>query len=189
MSVDGLTLTGKGEAGSTVTVKDALGEVIGTGPVAADGSFTITLDSAQKNGEALNVTLTDKAGNVSVATPVIAGDTTAPDAPTNLAVSGNGLILTGKGEVGSTVIVKDAAGVQVGTGVVGAGGNFEVALDPGQSNGSTLQVTLTDKAGNISTASPVVVGDAVAPDAPTDLSVSVDGLAPRDNARVAARAA
>ncbi|MQT31151.1 BapA/Bap/LapF family large adhesin [Pseudomonas helleri] len=176
VSIDGLTLTGKGEAGSTVTVKDALGEVIGTGPVAADGSFTITLDSAQKNGEALNVTLTDKAGNVSVVTPVIAGDTTAPDAPTNLAVSGNGLILTGKGEVGSIVIVKDAAGVQVGTGVVGAGGNFEVALDPGQSNGSTLQVTLTDKAGNISTASPVVVGDAVAPDAPTDLSVSVDGL-------------
>ncbi|HCN64920.1 MAG TPA: surface adhesion protein [Pseudomonas sp.] len=176
VSVDGLTLTGKGEAGSTVTVKDAAGAVIGTGPVAADGSFTITLDSAQKNGEALNVTLTDKAGNVSVVTPVIAGDTTAPDAPTNLAVSGNGLILTGKGEVGSIVIVKDAAGVQVGTGVVGAGGNFEVALDPGQSNGSTLQVTLTDKAGNISTASPVVVGDAVAPDAPTDLSVSVDGL-------------
>ncbi|MGP4955711.1 BapA/Bap/LapF family large adhesin [Pseudomonas helleri] len=176
VSIDGLTLTGKGEAGSTVTVKAADGTVIGSGPVGADGSFEIVLDSAQKNGEALNVTLTDKAGNVSVVTPVIAGDTTAPDAPTNLAVSGNGLILTGKGEVGSTVIVKDAAGVQVGTGVVGAGGNFEVALDPGQSNGSTLQVTLTDKAGNISTASPVVVGDAVAPDAPTDLSVSVDGL-------------
>ncbi|MGO2200355.1 BapA/Bap/LapF family large adhesin [Pseudomonas helleri] len=176
VSIDGLTLTGKGEAGSTVTVKAADGTVIGSGPVGADGSFEIVLDSAQKNGEALNVTLTDKAGNVSVVTPVIAGDTTAPDAPTNLAVSGNGLILTGKGEVGSSVIVKDAAGVQVGTGVVGAGGNFEVALDPGQSNGSTLQVTLTDKAGNISTASPVVVGDAVAPDAPTDLSVSVDGL-------------
>ncbi|MEE8874655.1 BapA/Bap/LapF family large adhesin [Pseudomonas helleri] len=176
VSIDGLTLTGKGEAGSTVTVKAADGTVIGSGPVGADGSFEIVLDSAQKNGEALNVTLTDKAGNVSVVTPVIAGDTTAPDAPTNLAVSGNGLILTGKGEVGSTVIVKDAAGVQVGTGVVGAGGNFEVALDPDQSNGSTLQVTLTDKAGNISIASPVVVGDAVAPDAPTDLSVSVDGL-------------
>ena len=176
VSIDGLTLTGKGEAGSTVTVKAADGTVIGSGPVGADGSFEIVLDSAQKNGESLNVTLTDKAGNVSVATPVIAGDTTAPDAPTNLAVSGNGLILTGKGEIGSIVIVKDAAGVQVGTGVVGAGGNFEVALDPGQSNGSTLQVTLTDKAGNISTASPVVVGDAVAPDAPTDLSVSVDGL-------------
>ena len=176
VSIDGLTLTGKGEAGSTVTVKAADGTVIGSGPVGADGSFEIVLDSAQKNGEALNVTLTDKAGNVSVVTPVIAGDTTAPDAPTNLAVSGNGLILTGKGEVGSIVIVKDAAGVQVGTGVVGAGGNFEVALDPGQSNGSTLQVTLTDKAGNISIASPVVVGDAVAPDAPTDLRVSVDGL-------------
>ncbi|MCU1728344.1 Ig-like domain-containing protein, partial [Pseudomonas sp. 7P_10.2_Bac1] len=176
VSADGLTLTGKGEAGSTVSVKDAAGAEIGTGTVGEDGNFSIPLDSAQTNGETLNVTLTDAAGNISVAAPVVAGDTTAPDAPTNLAVSGDGLTLTGKGEVGSTVIVKDAAGLPVGTGVVGAGGNFEVVLNPAQGNGATLEVTLTDKAGNVSAATPVVVGDAVAPGAPTDLSVSVDGL-------------
>ncbi|MQT58258.1 BapA prefix-like domain-containing protein, partial [Pseudomonas sp. FSL R10-0399] len=176
VSADGLSLTGKGEAGSTVTVKDAVGAVLGTGPVAADGSFTITLDSAQKNGETLNVTLTDKAGNVSVAAPVVAGDTTAPDAPTNIAVSADGLTLTGKGEVGSTVTVKDSAGLSVGTGVVGADGSFEVILKDAQGNGAILDVTLTDKAGNISPITPVVVGIAVAPDAPTDLAVSVDGL-------------
>ena len=103
VSVDGLTLSGKGEVGSTVTVKDAAGAVIGTGPVEADGSFTIALDTAQTNGETLNVTLTDKAGNISAVTPVIAGDTTAPDAPTELKVSADGLSLTGKGEAGSTV--------------------------------------------------------------------------------------
>ncbi|MGE8348118.1 Ig-like domain-containing protein, partial [Pseudomonas helleri] len=176
VSADGLTLTGKGEVGSTVIVKDAAGLEIGNGVVDADGNFSIVLDKAQINGETLGVTLTDKAGNVSQAGSVVAGDTTAPDAPTNIAVSADGLTLTGKGEAGSTVIVKNAAGEQVGTAVVGADGSFEVTLDAAQGNGTTLEVTLTDKAGNISTATPVVVGEAVAPEAPTGLVVSADGL-------------
>ncbi|MGP5571032.1 Ig-like domain-containing protein, partial [Pseudomonas helleri] len=128
VSVDGLALTGKGEAGSTVIVKNALGVQVGTGTVGADGSFTTVLDTPQKNGELLNVTLTDKSGNVSAVTPVIAGDTTAPAAPTELKVSVDGLALTGKGEAGSIVIVKNAAGVQIGTGIVGPDGAFTAVL-------------------------------------------------------------
>ncbi|MQT71370.1 adhesin, partial [Pseudomonas sp. FSL R10-0071] len=176
VSVDGLTLTGKGEVGSTVTVKDAAGAVIGSGPVEADGTFTIALDTAQTNGETLNVTLTDKTGNVSVVTPVIAGDTTAPVAPTELVVSADGLTLSGKGEAGSTVIVKNAAGAQIGTGIVDADGTFTAILDTPQKNGETLNVTLTDKAGNVSVAGDVTAGDTTAPAAPTDLKVSLDGL-------------
>ncbi|MDU7559106.1 MAG: Ig-like domain-containing protein, partial [Pseudomonas sp.] len=176
VSVDGLTLSGKGEVGSTVTVKDAAGTVIGSGPVGADGSFDITLDTAQTNGETLNVTLTDKAGNVSAVTPVIAGDTTAPAAPTDLKVSVDGLALTGKGEAGSTVTVKNALGVQVGTGTVGPDGSFTAVLDTPQKNGETLNVTLTDKSGNVSAVTPVIAGDTTAPAAPTELKVSVDGL-------------
>ena len=67
-----------------------------------------------------------KAGNVSLPSPVVAGDTTAPAAPTDLEVRVDGLALTGKGEVGSTVTVKNAAGVQVGTGIVGLDGLFTV---------------------------------------------------------------
>ena len=177
VSVDGLTLSGKGEVGSTVTVKDAAGTVIGSGPVGADGSFDITLDTAQTNGETLNVTLTDKAGNVSAVTPVIAGDTTAPAALTELKVSVDGLELTGKGEAGSVVTVKNAAGVQIGTAIVGPDGSFTAILDTPQKNGETLNVTLTDKAGNVSAVTPVIAGDTTAPAAPTDLKVSVDGLA------------
>ena len=139
----------------------------GTGTVGPDGSFTAVLDTPQKNGETLNVTLTDKSGNVSAATPVIAGDTTAPAAPTDLKVSVDGLALTGKGEAGSIVIVKNAAGVQIGTGIVGADGSFTAVLDTPQKNGETLNVTLTDgpqvitvtstdSAGNVSV--PVNVG-------------------------------
>jgi VCBS repeat-containing protein len=176
VSLDGLLLTGKGEAGSIVTVKNAAGVTIGTGVVGVDGSFSAILDTPQKNGETLNVTLTDKAGNVSVATPVVAGDTTAPAAPTELNVSADGLTLTGKGEAGSTVTVKNAAGVQVGTGTVGADGSLTATLSPAQKNGESLNVTLTDKAGNVSLPTPVVAGDTTAPAAPTELKVSLDGL-------------
>ncbi|MDU7557626.1 MAG: Ig-like domain-containing protein, partial [Pseudomonas sp.] len=176
LNADGLTLTGKGEVGSTVTVKNAEGTVIGSGPVGADGNFEITLDAAQTNGQTLDVTLTDKAGNVSAATPVIAGDTTAPAAPTDLAVSADGLTLTGKGEINSTVIVKNAVGGQIGVGVVDADGNFSITLDSAQTNGETLNVTLTDAAGNVSQVGSVVAGDTTAPDAPTNIAVSADGL-------------
>ncbi|WP_237712974.1 Ig-like domain-containing protein [Serratia sp. M24T3] len=61
----GTTLTGEGEANATVTVKDADGNTIGTGTVAANGSFSVTLSSAQTTGATLTVTQTDVAGNVS----------------------------------------------------------------------------------------------------------------------------
>ena len=169
-------MNGKGEPGSTVTIKDPAGNVIGTGAVSADGTFSITLEKAQTNGQTLNVTLTDKAGNISQVGSVVAGDTTAPDAPTGLAVSADGLTLSGKGEVGSTVTVKDAAGNVIGSGPVAADGSFEITLAPAQTNGETLAVTQTDAAGNISAGGSVVAGDTTAPAAPTDLAVSPDGL-------------
>ncbi|MCU1728839.1 Ig-like domain-containing protein, partial [Pseudomonas sp. 7P_10.2_Bac1] len=113
---------------------------------------------------------------MSAQAPVTAGDTTPPAAATNLAVSVDGVSLTGKGEAGSTVIVKNTAGTQVGTGVVGADGSFTATLNPAQKNGESLNVTLTDKAGNVSAAAPVVAGDTTAPAAATDLKVSLDGL-------------
>ncbi|WP_241575529.1 Ig-like domain-containing protein, partial [Rosenbergiella nectarea] len=85
-SDDGTTVTGNAEVGSTVTIKDAEGNTIGNATVAADGSFTATLDPAQTNDETLSVTTTDIAGNTSTATTTSAPDTTAPAAPTDVAV-------------------------------------------------------------------------------------------------------
>ncbi|WP_241576877.1 Ig-like domain-containing protein, partial [Rosenbergiella collisarenosi] len=42
VSHDGVTVTGKAEAGSTVAIKDADGNTLGSATVAADGSFTAT---------------------------------------------------------------------------------------------------------------------------------------------------
>ncbi|MDD2066688.1 Ig-like domain-containing protein, partial [Pseudomonas sp. 25571] len=77
-------------------------------------------------------------------------DTTPPSAPTNLVIGLAGTQLSGRGEAGTTVQVRDAAGNVLATGTVAADGTFVVALDPAVIDGSTLQVTLTDAAGNLS---------------------------------------
>ncbi len=177
LSPEGLTLNGLGEAGSTVTVRDAAGNVLGTGTVGSDGTFQVPLNSAQNNGQTLDVTLTDGAGNVSAPGTVTAPDTTAPTAPDNLALGADGLTLTGTGEAGSTVTVRDAAGTVLGTVTVGSDGTFQVPLSEAQANGQTLNVTLTDAAGNASAPGTVIAPDTTAPNAPTNLAVSVDGSA------------
>src|SRR5690606_31544055 len=103
VSDTGDVVTGRGEPGATVTVRDAAGAVIGTGVVAADGGFSVTLTTAQTNGEQVSVTLTDASGNASGPGTATAPDLTAPTAPTDLEVSPNGDAVTGAGEPGATV--------------------------------------------------------------------------------------
>ena len=172
---NGLTLTGLGEAGATVTVRGPDGTIIGTGLVAANGSFTLTLNSAQLNAQHLSVTQTDAGNNTSPAVAVTAPDFTPPAVPTALALSGTGLQLTGNAEAGSTVTVRDASGNVLGTAVAGSNGTFQVDLNNAQTNGQTLQVTATDAAGNVSPTAPYTAADTTPPAAVTNLAVSASG--------------
>ncbi|MEN5128286.1 BapA/Bap/LapF family large adhesin [Pseudomonas alloputida] len=172
---NGLTLTGLGEAGATVTVHGQDGTIIGTGLVAANGSFTLTLNSAQLNAQHLSVTQTDAGNNTSTAVAVTAPDFTPPTAPTALVLSGSGLQLTGNAEAGSTVTVRDASGNVLGTAVAGSNGTFQVTLNSAQTNGQMLQVTATDAAGNVSPAAPYTAADTTPPAAVTNLAVSANG--------------
>ncbi|GAB7528309.1 hypothetical protein PS3A_07170 [Pseudomonas sp. 3A(2025)] len=181
VSADGLTLTGSGEAGATVTVRDASGNVLGTAVVGADGTFSVPLGSAQLNGQTLSVDQTDAAGNVSAQGSITAADSTAPQAPASLQVSADGLTLTGSGEAGATVTVRDASGAVLGTAIVAANGTFSVALGSAQLDGQTLSVVQADDAGNVSPAASITApdgneGNNDAPDAPTNLQLSANGL-------------
>ncbi|WP_241613999.1 Ig-like domain-containing protein, partial [Rosenbergiella epipactidis] len=64
--------------------------------VGSDGTFSVTLTTAQTNGETLTVTATDAAKNTSAEATTTAPDTTAPAAPTDIAVSDDGTTVTGK---------------------------------------------------------------------------------------------
>ncbi len=184
VSPDGLHVTGRGEAGTTVTVRDAAGNVIGTGTVGADGTFDVSLNSLQTNGEKLGVTLTDPAGNSSDPASVTAPDggvgnppdTTAPDAPTNLVIDQAGKRLSGRGEAGTTVQVRDADGNVLATGTVGADGTFHLTLQPALVDGSTVQVLLTDAAGNVSAPGAVTSADLLPPAQPSGLIISATAV-------------
>lgn len=176
LNAAGVQLAGNAEAGSTVTVRDSQGNVLGTATAAANGTFQITLNSPQVNGQALNVTATDAAGNPSAPATVNAADTTAPSAAANLAVSANGATLTGTGEVGASVEVRGAGGTLLGTATVGSNGNFSVTLSPAAVAGSSLSVVQIDAAGNTGPAAPVTAPGNLAESAPTNLALSADGL-------------
>ncbi|OYQ77092.1 hypothetical protein B9T19_10450, partial [Ignatzschineria sp. F8392] len=176
VSEDGSKVIGKGEPGAEVIVKDANDNVVGKGTVNEDGRFEVELDKPFTNGEELEVSLKDEAGNESDSTSVNAPDTTEPNAPT-AEIDEDGLVVKGKAEPGSTVEIKDQEGNSLGSVVADPeSGEYEITLDRPVTDGETVNVTATDKAGNTSDKTPVTgEKDTVAPNAPTDVEVSEDG--------------
>ncbi|WP_228274350.1 Ig-like domain-containing protein, partial [Acinetobacter ursingii] len=134
--------------------------------VGEDGNYVVELSPAQNSGEDLTVNATDKAGNVSPDVIISTPDTTAPDAPTAV-LNEDGSQITGTGEPGSTIEVKDQDGNVIGTAEVGEDGNYVVELSPAQNSGEDLTVNATDKAGNVSPDVIISTPDTTAPDAPT----------------------
>ncbi len=174
ISEDGKTLTGSAEPGSTITVTDANGNIIGSGTTGSDGNFTIDLDRPQTEGKPVEVVATDPAGNTGPSASVDTPDLTAPDAPANLLIVDDGATLTGTAEPGSTVKVTDASGNLIGTAVAGADGHFQLALNPAQNHGETLNVSATDAAGNVSPSATVIAPDLTSSDSGTFDSVLDD---------------
>ncbi|WP_033727805.1 Ig-like domain-containing protein, partial [Pseudomonas cremoricolorata] len=174
INAGGSQLSGRGEAGTTVSVRDTQGNLIATSTVAADGTFSVSLDPAVIDGSALQVSLTDAAGNVSEAASVRSPDLIAPAQPTDLTLAA-GVTLTGSGEPGASVQVRNAAGAVIGSGVVAANGQFSVELTPAQANGEFIDVRLVDAAGNESIPLTFQAPDITAPVAPFDLAVNADG--------------
>jgi VCBS repeat-containing protein len=145
-------LSGTAEVGAIVTLYDgtiALGSVT----VGAGGTWTYTTTALANGAHPLSVTVTDAAGNVSTGnTAVTVNIDTVPPAPvTSLAINDAGTSVTGSGEVGATVTVRDAGGNALGTATVGTGGTWTVNLSTAQTTGASLSVIQTDRAGNVST--------------------------------------
>ncbi|RIM01135.1 LPXTG cell wall anchor domain-containing protein [Staphylococcus equorum] len=166
---EGTQVTGKGEAGSTITVKFPDGNTV-TGTADDQGNYAIDIPTNVDlvGNEELVVTSTDGAGNVSPETKVTVTDVTAPEVPTVNQVTSEGTQVTGTGEVGSTITVKFPDGSVV-TGTVDKQGNYAIDLpvDKKLNGKEELIVTSTDGAGNVSPETKVTVTDTTAPVAPT----------------------
>ncbi|QCA17382.1 BapA prefix-like domain-containing protein [Citrobacter freundii] len=170
----GNEVTGKAEPDSTVNILDPRGNIIGTTTATTDGDFTAALVPPQTNGEILTANATDAAGNKGGNASVTAPDTTAPDAPTDVIVAGNGGAVSGHAEAGSTVTVKDSGGHIIGKGQADSGGNFTVSISPAQINSETVTVTATDGKGNESLPTSAIAPDLTAPEQPIIIAVTDD---------------
>ena len=153
-------IIGKTEAGATVTATYN-GKVVGTVIARGDGSYTLNLDKAYTNGEAIEVTAADKAGNTTKPNTVTAPDTTAPNSLTQ-EISADGKVVSGTTEAGATVMVTHNGEV-VGTAVVKQDGSYSVSLDPAFNNGEALEVTVKDVAGNTTEPNALTAPDITAP--------------------------
>ena len=150
-------LNGTAEVGAIVTIYDgavALGSVI----AGTNGAWTYTTTALANGAHPLSVTVTDAAGNVSTGNTAVTVnvDTLPPAAVTGLAINTAGSIVTGSGEIGATVTVRDAGGTALGTATVGSGGTWSVNLSTAQTTGASLSVTQTDRAGNVSSSASLV---------------------------------
>ncbi|MFP2431892.1 BapA/Bap/LapF family large adhesin [Enterobacter ludwigii] len=173
---NGQSVSGTAEPGSTVTIKDPNGAVIGETTANSDGTFTAVISPAQTNGEVLTVVATDGSGNASLPATADAPDTTAPLAPDNVVVSDDGTKVTGTAEPGSTVTIREN-GVTVGEAKANDDGSFTVTLTPPKANGETLTADATDPAGNTGPTTPAIAPDITAAQTPVIVSVDDDASA------------
>src|SRR5699024_5341463 len=173
-NVESTTVTGTAEPGSTVTIKDEDGNIVGETTADDDGNFEVVVEGGGlADGEEYEVTATDKAGNESDPT-TITGDTTAPEAPDVEDITNNfddnGKVgratCTESAETGSTATIKYENGNIVGETRGGDDGYFaDVVEGGGLADGEEYEVTATDKAGNESDPT-TITGDTTAPEAP-----------------------
>ncbi|WP_419420274.1 Ig-like domain-containing protein [Legionella sp. D16C41] len=169
-------ISGTGEAGTTVIVRDSNNTILGKTKVEDNGNWTITpnltvgtytIRATQANAEDESVpsvpilfTVTD---TIAPAAPVITaptnGSTTNDPTPT----------ISGTGESGATVTVTEGTSTVLGTALVDSGGTWALTPITSLTDGiHTIQATQTDVAGSTSPPSAPVTFtvDTVAPAAP-----------------------
>ncbi|WP_282800708.1 phage tail tube protein [Lactococcus lactis] len=167
-STNGYTVTGTAEPGSTVTIKDDSGAIVGTGTTNETGDYTVTLPGSVGPNAPISVTATDTAGNVSDPTPA-----TTPADPTLVAPTGNLTATTtavgaadGMATLPATLKNSEGADVPVTAVITNASGS---AVTNGNLAAGTYTVTYTGGGYEDVTQTLVVTdpADTTAPDAPT----------------------
>ena len=154
---NGKKVTGTAEPGSTVKIKDKNGKVLGDVVAKEGGTWTSTPKTPPKGATTLRVTSTDGTGNESKPVRVTV-DAKAPPAPP--VAPTDGTKVTGSAEPGTTVIIRDGNGNEIGRGVAGDDGRFEITPSSPLAPGTKLYVTAVDAAGNVSPSTEVTVAKA-----------------------------
>lgn len=147
---EGTVIEGTAEANTKVYVKDADGNVIGTGTTNAQGEFQITLSSALKDSQKATIIVEDAAGNTSKPLEIKSGyDTLAPDKPT-AQINADGTTVTGTAEANAKIEIKNSADKIIGTGTADANGKFTITISSVLTVKDKAYVSAIDASGNSS---------------------------------------
>ncbi|WP_048305079.1 Ig-like domain-containing protein [Pseudomonas aeruginosa] len=159
---NGSTLSGTAEPGATVTLTDGNGNPIGQVTADGSGNWSFTPTTPLPNGTVVNATATDASGNTSAGSSVTV-DSVAPATP--VVNPSNGTTLSGTAEPGSSVTLTDGNGNPIGQ-VTADGGNWSFTPSTPLADGTVVNATATDPAGNTGGQGSTTV-DAIAPATPT----------------------
>ncbi|WP_319140302.1 Ig-like domain-containing protein [Pseudomonas aeruginosa] len=144
---NGTTLSGTAEPGATVTLTDGNGNPIGQVTADGSGNWTFTPSTPLPNGTVVNATATDPSGNASSPASVTV-DAVAPATP--VVNPSNGTTLSGTAEPGATVTLTDGNGNPIGQVTADGSGNWSFTPGSQLPNGTVVNVTASDAAGNTS---------------------------------------
>ncbi|WP_284085601.1 biofilm-associated Ig-like repeat protein Blp1 [Acinetobacter pittii] len=176
---NGQNFTAQAEANSKVEVKNAVGELVGTGYVDSAGNVSGYLNQVYLKGEELTFVVIDQAGNRSVEVKQTAFlDNTAPENATNLVFSEDGSYLTGMAEPNATIQIFDQNGQLVNqwNNNVNWDGTFNISLYSNYLHGEEFKIVVVDRAGNMSGGVTVKAPlDDIAPAAASNLTFNEDG--------------
>ncbi|MBI1446752.1 Ig-like domain-containing protein [Acinetobacter sp. AC1-2] len=176
---NGQNFTAQAEVNTQVEVKNAAGEVVGSGYVDSAGNVSGYLNQVYLKGEELTFVVIDQAGNRSVEVKQTAFlDNTAPENATNLVFSEDGSYLTGMAEPNATIQIFDQNGQLVNqwNNNVNWDGTFNISLYSNYLHGEEFKVVVVDRAGNMSGGVTVKAPlDDIAPAAASNLTFNEDG--------------
>ncbi|MBG7317782.1 BapA prefix-like domain-containing protein [Pseudomonas aeruginosa] len=144
---NGTTLSGTAEPGSSVTLTDGNGNPIGQVTADGSGNWTFTPATPLANGTVVNAVAQDPAGNTGPQGSTTV-DAVAPNTP--VVNPSNGNLLNGTAEPGSTVTLTDGNGNPIGQTTADGSGNWSFTPGSQLPNGTVVNVTASDAAGNTS---------------------------------------
>ncbi|MGU1321663.1 Ig-like domain-containing protein, partial [Pseudomonas aeruginosa] len=144
---NGTTISGTAEAGAKVILTDGNGNPIGETTADGSGNWTFTPATPLANGTVINAVAQDPAGNTGPQGSTTV-DAVAPNTP--VVNPSNGNLLNGTAEPGSTVTLTDGNGNPIGQTTADGSGNWSFTPGSQLPNGTVVNVTASDAAGNTS---------------------------------------
>ncbi|OBN66641.1 biofilm-associated Ig-like repeat protein Blp1 [Acinetobacter baumannii] len=152
LDINGQNFTAQAEANTQIEVKNAVGEIVGSGYVDGAGNVSGYLYQVYLHGEELTFVVVDRAGNRSTEVKQNALiDDIAPNPIENILLDVNGQNFTAQAEANTQIEVKNTAGEVIGSGSTDSMGNVSGYFYQVYLHGEELTFVVVDRAGNRST--------------------------------------